>query len=57
MLTARVKNLPADNYHLKYECVVVTKDGSNLWFYGAYDKKRADEVAQEVDGIVLFVRE
>ena len=47
-----INNKPA--YAHQYEYIVARLVDGELWFYGAWnDKAEADEVAHEVDGLVL----
>lgn len=49
-----VKNMPA--YAAKYRYIVAHRAGDwdDLWFYGAWDDaEKAQEVANEIDGVVI----
>ena len=49
-----IKNMPA--YAAKYRYIVARRadDWDDLWFYGAWDDaEKAQEVAKEIDGVVI----
>ena len=47
-----INNLP--DYASEYPFIVARGEIGDLWFYGAYETlERADEVARQVDGIVI----
>jgi hypothetical protein len=51
---ANIKNMP--DYASEFPYIVAREVEGELWFWGVYeDGKRADEVAGQINGIVLEV--
>lgn len=51
---ANIKNMP--DYASEFPYIVAREVEGELWFWGVYeDGERADEVAEQINGIVLEV--
>jgi hypothetical protein len=51
VMEVEINNYP--EYADKYNYIVAREVEGEYWFYGAYDRLKADAVAREVDGKVF----